>query len=244
MSVYNELNKTLYNNITPYTDCNYTNVDGEYPHTNVQSDLLDCLFFEFKPIFVLEIGSMVGGSCLKIVESLQRLNMNDSCVVCIDPFTGDTNMWDQEQTTSGYKFLQLENGIPTIYKRFLTNTRKYKNKIVPINCTAVTGIKLLARLFYMQKRISCVPSVIYLDSAHYKNETFLEISECIEQLMEPNTVLFGDDWQWEDVQHDVIRAVKHYGTNSSLRDKIKEKLPRSMLNENVLVYDNQWMIFR
>jgi len=243
MSIYDELNYTLYNNITPYTNCDVVKyLDNAYPHTNVTPALLDSLFNEYLPESVLEIGSMVGGSCIRMIESLNRCGLHNSSIVCIDPFTGDMNMWGWESKNEGYKFLQLENGIPTIYKRFLANTYEYRNKIVPINCTALTGIKLLARI-RSHNRISSLPSIIFLDSAHYKNETYNEIIDCYEQLMRPNMVLFGDDWGWADVQHDVIRAAKHFELNIKMRNKIQNKLLGSDVIDNVLVYDNQWMLF-
>ena len=120
MSIYTELNNRLYGNETPYTNCDVEKyIDTGYPHTNIDPFLLNCLFDRLKPTFILEIGSMVGGSCLRMVKSLKSLNLNDSYIVCIDPFTGDTNMWDWEYGVKDiYKFLKLENGIPTIYKRF------------------------------------------------------------------------------------------------------------------------------
>lgn len=243
MLLYTELNRTIYNDITPYTNCEQSKyLDNNYPHTNVSPELLDCLFSELVPDSILEIGSMVGGSCIRIVESLNRCGLTNSTVVCIDPFTGDTNMWDWEHKNEGYKFLQLENGIPTIYKRFLANTYKHRHRIVPINCTSFTGIKLLARL-YGHKRISSLPSIIFLDSAHYKNETYSEIIECLDQLMYPNMILFGDDWGWDDVRNDVLRASKHFELNMTMCNKMQNKLFGSVIVDNVLVYDNQWVLF-
>jgi hypothetical protein len=45
------------------------------------------------------------------------------------------------------RFLRLENGIPTIYKRFLANCKYsgFENVILPINTTTSVGIKLLQR---------------------------------------------------------------------------------------------------
>jgi len=56
-------------------------------------------------------------------------------------------------------------------------------------------------------------------------------------------VLFGDDWGWADVQHDVIHAAKHFELNIKMRNKIQNKLLGSDVIDNVLVYDNQWMLF-
>ena len=247
MSIYTELNYRLYRDETPYTNCEVEKyIDNNYPHTNIDSTLLDCLFEHFKPNFVLEIGSMVGGSCIKMLDSFKTVGLNDSYIVCVDPFTGDANMWDWEYTLQDwYRFLRLENGIPTIYKRFLANTYQYKDKIVPINCTAFTGINLLERLYNTHKSISSLPTLIYLDSSHCKNETFLEIVECWDKLLGPNTLLFGDDFSHPDVTHDVLRAAKTFTLNLTLRDQIKDKLsPISFLKEDVLVYNNQWMLYK
>ena len=76
----------------------------------------------------------------------------------------------------GWKSLKLENGIPTIYKRFLANCKYsgFEDKILPINATSSVGIKLLQRLI-TQNRITQLPNYIYLDFAHEKDETFIEL---------------------------------------------------------------------
>jgi hypothetical protein len=63
-------------------------------------------------------------------------------IICIDPFTGDVNMWDWKKEAQ-WKFLKLENRIPTIYKRFLANCKYngFEHKFLPINATASVGIK-------------------------------------------------------------------------------------------------------
>ena len=140
---------------------------------------------------------MLGGSAIRMAQTLRNLNKNNE-IICIDPFTGDVNMWDWEKNggvgNGGWRFLRLENGIPTIYKRFLANCKYggYENQILPINCTTSVGIKLLQRLYY-HKRISSLPNYIYLDSAHEKDETFIELSLCW-SILQNKSILFGDDW--------------------------------------------------
>lgn len=50
------------------------------------------------------------------------------------------------------------------------------------------------------------PEVVYLDSAHEKGETLLELHTAFRALS-PGGVLFGDDTAWPAVRHDVFAFV-------------------------------------
>ena len=248
--IIQELLDTLYSNNSPYLSCEEKYIDNGYPHTNILYDLLQILFTNIEPTYIVECGSMLGGSAIKMAETLKNNNKTTE-IICIDPFTGDVNMWDWEKNggtgDSGWRFLRLENGIPTIYKRFLANCKYtgFEDKILPINATTSVGIKLLQRLF-IQKRISLLPNYIYLDSAHEKDETFLELSLCWNCLID-NSILFGDDWGWDAVREDVIRfsnTIKHT-TNYNNLNKIHTLMNGSQIfNSNILLYNGQWVLFK
>ena len=188
---------------------------------------------------------MLGVSAIRMAETLINNNKSNE-IICVDPFTGDVNMWDWERN-NGWKFLRLENGIPTIYKRFLANCKYsgFENKILPINATTSVGIKLLQRLC-IQNRISSLPNYIYLDSAHEKDETFIELSLCWNCLIN-NGILFGDDWQWEAVKEDVIKfsdTIKDTSNYENL-NKIHKLINNSQIfNNNILLYNGQWVLFK
>jgi hypothetical protein len=243
--IINELLETLYSNNSPYLSCEEKYIDNGYPHTNILYDLLQILFTNITPNYIVECGSMLGGSAIRIAETLKN-NNQDAEIICIDPFTGDVNMWDWEKN-DGWKFLRLENGIPTIYKRFLANCKYngFENKILPINCTTSVGIKLLQRL-YNQKRISLLPNYIYLDSAHEKDETFIELSICWNCLIN-DSILFGDDWGWVAVREDVIKfsnTIKNT-TNYKNLNNIHSLINGSqIINDNILLYKGQWILFK
>jgi hypothetical protein len=160
-------------------------------------------------------------------------------------------MWDWEKNGGtgggGWRFLRLENGIPTIYKRFLANCKYggFEHKILPINATTSVGIKLLQRLF-IQHRINNLPNYIYLDSAHEKDETFIELSLCWNCLVN-NGILFGDDWGWQAVREDVIKfseTIKDK-TNYENLHKIHALVSDSQIvNDNILLYNGQWILFK
>jgi hypothetical protein len=243
--IIQQLLENLYSNNSPYLSSEEKYIDNGYPHTNILCDLLQILFTNIEPTYIVECGSMVGGSAIRMAETLKQVNKSTE-IICIDPFTGDVNMWDWERD-SGWKFLALENGIPTIYKRFLANCKYsgYEDKILPINATTSVGIKLIQRLF-TQNRISELPNYIYLDSAHEKDETFIELSICWNCLIN-NSVLFGDDWAWEAVREDVLKfsnAIR-FITDYEKLNEIHSLIPGSQIyNGNILLYNGQWILFK
>lgn len=243
--IIQELLENLYSNNSPYLSCEEKYIDNGYPHTNILYDLLQVLFINIEPNYIVECGSMLGGSAIRMAETLKK-NNKDTEIICIDPFTGDVNMWDWEKNSS-WKFLRLENGIPTIYKRFLANCKYngFEHKILPINATTSVGIKLLQRLL-AQKRISQLPNYIYLDSAHEKDETFIELSLCWSCLTS-NSVLFGDDWSWQAVREDVLKFSNNIinETNYENLHKINKLMKGSeIINNNILLYNGQWVLFK
>ena len=248
--IIKQLLDNLYSNKSPYLSCEEKYIDDGYPHTNILYDLLQILFTNIEPTYIVECGSMLGGSAIKMAEILKKNNKTTE-IICIDPFTGDVNMWDWEKKggtgNGGWRFLRLENGIPTIYKRFLANCKYsgFENKILPINTTTSVGIKLLQRLF-KKNRINILPNYIYLDSAHEKDETFFELSLCWNCLIN-NSILFGDDWGWKEVREDVIKfsnIIKNTTDYENL-NKIHKLINGSQIsNDNILLYKGQWVLFK
>lgn len=247
--IISELLQNLYFNESPYLSTNSKYKDNGYPHTNILIDLLEVLFKNINPTYIVECGSMVGGSAIRMAQVLKDLN-KDSQIVCIDPFTGDVNMWDWEKEkkeNGSWRFLRLEKGIPTIYKRFLANCKAagFEKKILPINTTTSVGIKLLQRLF-LQQRITSLPNYIYLDSAHEQGETYLELLLC-GGLLASKGILFGDDWNWQGVREDVIlfsNMVKNQ-TDYKMLNNIHDLMKGSeIFNDNILLYKNQWILFK
>lgn len=243
--IIKELLDNLYSNNSPYLSAEHKYCDNGYPHTNILYDLLHVLFTNIEPTYIVECGSMLGGSAIMMAVVLKNNNKSTE-IICIDPFTGDVNMWDWERNP-GWKFLRLENGIPTIYKRFLANCKYsgFEDTILPINATTSVGIKLLQRLL-VQGRISELPNYIYLDSAHEKDETFIELSLCWNCLIN-RSILFGDDWLWDAVRGDVIKFSNTIKDRTDYHQlyKIYALLPGSeIVNDNILLYNGQWVLFK
>ena len=91
-----ELLDNLYNGQSPYSAVDIRYRDEDYPHTNITTELLETLFVHVhEPRFILEFGSMLGGSAMIMAQSVKRHGY-DANIVCVDPFTGDANMWGWE----------------------------------------------------------------------------------------------------------------------------------------------------
>lgn len=245
-----ELIEILYFGISPYESCDISYIDHNYPHTNIKRKLLKALFRNMDLTYIVECGSMLGNSAIIMNEELKSINKNID-IICIDPFTGDVNMWEWERENylnHKWRFLGLEKGVPSIFKRFLANckSKKLDQEILPINCTTSVGLRLLQRL-YNNHKISQLPNCIYLDSAHEPNETFCEISLCWETILNKG-IVFGDDWNWDAVREDVIRFIKNLDDKHINYIKMKEindALPGSeIFNKRVLLYENQWILFK
>lgn len=206
MTINKELLEQLYSGVSPYSSVTSL-PDKNYPHTNIIDSVIDRVLVNREPKFWLEVGTMLGGSAIKVAHRIKALGL-DTQIVCIDPFTGDVNMWDWEWALTKkneWRFLGLQNGRPTIYDRFLANVvdAGYEEMILPIQCTSIVGMRLLQRL-NSQGRISMLPQAIYLDSAHELDETLIELRTAW-QLLPEGGVLLGDDWNWAAVRTDVTK---------------------------------------
>jgi|688.fasta_scaffold40077_3 predicted O-methyltransferase YrrM len=207
-NITNEIRSILFKDQDIWLD--RTSVDNGYPHTNLTEELIRWAISDKQNIFWLEIGSMVGGSAILSAEIAKKININID-IICLDPFTGDVNMWEWEQglrDQSKWQFLCLKNGAPTIRQRFLANIfdSGFLDCITPIQTTGIVGIKLLKRL-HINKKLSYLPNVIYVDSAHEIGETFLELRNAWD-ILEEGGALIGDDLNWRAVEADVHKFAK------------------------------------
>jgi cephalosporin hydroxylase len=244
VAVIDELRRELYSGDNPFLAAQFKYMDGGYPHTNIVPELIDSTLGIVRPSFWLEIGSMLGGSAIKTAEAIKRAELPTQ-IVCVDPFCGDVNMWAWERALTArnsWRFLRMEDCRPTIYERFLANILRlgHHDIILPIMTTSSIGLKLLRRLV-QEQRLSCLPEVIYLDSAHEADETLLELMSSW-TLLPAGGVLMGDDWDWPAVRNDVLRFAQQITPNEALVTQFTAALPGVTREGNALLYRGQWVL--
>jgi len=248
MSLRSTIVRELWNNSDP---CRYSKpkyVDFGYPHTNLIRSVAEWVLLNTQAKLYVEIGSMLGGSAILAAGIIKQFGL-DTTVLCIDPFIGDVNMWAWERDlalSSNWRFLKLEKGQPTIYKRFLANVAESGTGdiIVPLVTTSLVGIKVLERLI-RERRLGSdfVPRALYLDSAHEPDETLMEIKAAWNFLSQGG-VLYGDDWSWESVRTDVIKFAGSVIQDLTMQEKFLSSFPGATIISFVIVYSGQWLLFK
>jgi hypothetical protein len=242
--IIKELLETIYSGVSPYSSTDASWVDEGYPHTNIVPELIEKMFEMIPPRYIVEFGSMLGGSAIKMADVIEKKGL-EAEIICVDPFVGDINMWDWEKNAE-WKFLRLTNGVPTIYKRFLANCRRrgHEHRILPINTTTMIGAGLLHRLA-AQGRIHDMPNYIYLDSAHLPEETFMELKASW-ALLPDGGVLFGDDWSWPAVRTDVERFSAFIGPeiDQARLASLSAKVGAKVRDGKILLYKGQWVLIK
>ena len=247
-TILQALRAELYSGVDPFAIAQTKYVDRGYPHSNLSAvpEMVESVLQIAAPSFWLEIGSMLGGSAIVTAAAVKRLGLRCG-IVAIDPFCGDVNMWAWEHNLhlkGEWRFLRLEDGESTIYRRFLANVMAagHHDIILPITTTSIVGIKLLLRL-HREQRIDQVPSVIYLDSAHEPDETFLELRNAWD-LLPSGGVLLGDDWSWNAVRTDVSRFAATVTQNPTTATALRATLPGTTGAGNVMLYKGQWLLLK
>lgn len=177
-----------------------------FPYSNLRAEDLEHVFrlLSRPPSLVVEVGSFHGHSAIVTSQALDRHGFHETPLLCVDPWVGDLGEllfkedWDKALTQ------EIADGRSTSYFQFMINIKSKidageigARHIIPLAVTSLVGARYLTAL-------GLEPDIIYLDSAHEKDETFIEIS-FFYNLLADGGILFGDDFLWYSVSADVKR---------------------------------------
>ena len=70
--IIKELLETVYSGVSPYSSTNASWVDEGYPHTNIVPELIEKMFEMIPPRYIVEFGSMPGGSANKMADIIEK----------------------------------------------------------------------------------------------------------------------------------------------------------------------------
>merc|ERR1719287_168312 len=138
-----------------------------YPHSSLWlegSKVMKRVMEELAPEklkFIAEAGSMHGGSAIRMAMELDKAGLHEVPILCIDPWTGDLNMWLNRIV---WDMLDPHDGRATTYDQFVLNVansietgRIGEKHIVPFPVSSIIGARWLQATGY-------TPNLIYLDS--------------------------------------------------------------------------------
>ena len=140
--------------------------------------------------FIVEVGSFVGGSATAVWGPLAK--RAQGLVLCVDSWEGSIQM-RLDPSIMGPNvapLLRPQRGfVPQLGQAFLQRVvdAGLEDTVFPLSMPSITAARLLAELNWKI-------DVIFLDSAHERGETLVEI-QLYYQLLRPGGVLVGDDYQ-------------------------------------------------
>jgi hypothetical protein len=174
---------------------NFTPVEGtKLWGWNGDRPIFPALVQDIKPKLVIEVGSWMGLSAANLAQSCQHLGL-DTAVICIDTWLGSKEHWRDPDLL---KHLELKNGYPDFYKRFLTNmvNSEVGDRVVPLPMPSQIGAS------YLKDFPEVRAELIYIDGSHDEKDVYDDLSAYWD-ILAPGGVVFGDDWPWDSVANAV-----------------------------------------
>jgi len=210
--LYVQLNRVEYSpstsGVATFVNPHNKTVNMKYPHSSIWyngDEIMERVVKELLPQkieFIVEVGSMNGGSAIRMALELDKRGLRTVPILCIDPWTGDLNMWLNGVV---WDHLGPIGGRGTSYDQFMVNVKGFisdgmsDRHIIPFAVSSNIGARWLQATGF-------TPNLIYLDSAHEEDETYMEL--CLYwELLAKGGILMGDDYGWAGVKHDVDRFV-------------------------------------
>ena len=134
-----------------------------------------------KKSVVIEFGTWLGVSANFIAENIT----DNSTLICVDWWKGDTSIGNR-------------NNEEELYKRYLDNVWKHKDKIIPVRMDGKEAAKYLSKM-------GIKPDLIYLDMGHSYEEVLADLEVIIPAF--PDTIIVGDDYlYWPGVRKAVLET--------------------------------------
>jgi hypothetical protein len=186
------VSQRLFGSDNPYSGMKFT-IKNEYPTgTHISNDIMNILsqFIENASIGV-EVGSFIGNSALLLGNFMKN---RGGVLLCVDTFLGDINMWLKPQFQ---EIMDKSDGNPKIFDLFVDRivSNNLTDTVLPVRLTSIIAARMFKVLNYQF-------DFVYLDSAHEALETFMELSLYWDLIAEGG-VMFGDDYKWPAVNHDL-----------------------------------------
>lgn len=187
-------------------------VFGWNSHHPIFAELVE----ELKPSVIIEVGTWKGASAIHMARLTTPLTTK---IYCVDTWIGgDGHVY--RDIGENQPVMRDAHGWPQIYYQFLHNVlvNGYANRVVP-----VPFMTQHAAMLFRAHGVRA--DMIYIDAGHYYIDVVLDIHAYF-QLLAPNGVIFGDDFNYPGVAQAVnefMETIKttHFLTTSGEKWVIK-----------------------
>jgi predicted O-methyltransferase YrrM len=167
-----------------------------------------------KPSLVIEVGSFLGYSAIKMAKEVQRLGL-DTKIICIDTWLGSPEHYSMHKGDMKDDRLGYKHGYPTMYYKFISNVilNGVQDIIQPFPYPSSIAYKTLDRLF---SELNVKADFIFVDGSHEEHDVALDLYYYY-QLLKDDGQLWGDDWGWEGVQ----TAAKNFVALNNIQNRLQ-----------------------
>ena len=151
---------------------------------------------EFEQQIIVDVGVWKGQSTITLANNLREKNI-DGVVIAVDTFLGSPEHWPAHG-----RFFTRINGIPNLYRTFLSNVVSHglTQYVIPMAQTSSTAAAVLR-----SKKIS--PTLVHVDAAHQYREALNDITDYWD-LLSPGGVMIGDDYH--ETWPGIVRAAGEF----------------------------------
>lgn len=200
--------------VDPYAGFAYHAIALDEHGWGSQSPAFATLVERIRPRLTIEVGTWKGASAIEMARHLERLDLTDSRILCVDTWLGALEMWGDQTDTERYQALALKHGYPQLYYQFLANVchKGLQARIIPFPLPSITAAQWLSLRGVRAE-------LIYLDGSHEEEDVYADLTDYWD-LLAAGGVLFGDDYAWTGVRMAVDRFTgEHRLRLEHLQDK-------------------------
>lgn len=173
---------------------------------NWDSRIFERLVRELDPTNVVEVGTWKGMSAMKLYKAMQSIKLpvagKDWTLWCCDTWLGGIEHMEGEAFGGLFR---TEHGYPQLYRQFLSNMQ-HEGCLEHLRTVPNTSVNC-AR--WLQRR-KLRAELVYIDASHESPDVYHDLSE-FWKLVPFGGVMFGDDFGYGPVSHDVHRFCREVG---------------------------------
>ena len=185
--------------VDPYAGFDFAAIPVDDQGWGSKSPAFGKLVERVRPKLIIEVGTWKGGSAIEMAGHLDRLDLADSSILCVDTWLGALEMWGDQEDADRFGSLNLKHGYPQLYYQFLANVCHHgaQSRIIPFPLPSVTAAQWLSLR-------GVRADLIYVDGSHEEEDVHADLVDYWD-LLSPGGVIFGDDYCWTGVKMAVDR---------------------------------------
>lgn len=167
---------------------------ADFQGWSYESEIFQNLVKQTRPTTIIEVGTWKGMSAIKLYKAAESL-CRPFELICVDTWLGGIEHYENA-------LMKRKHHYPQIYYQFLSNMHHADciDNLVVVPNTSLIGARYL-------KSKNKKAQLIYIDGSHETPDVYFDIKFYYE-LLADGGIIFGDDYFYEPLQHDVNFFVK------------------------------------